>query len=237
MKSKNDIIILLGILGILSFLLLLNFWRIQAQKKKLIKENETLQKKIKLLEAEHMKFQLQPHTIKNIFAHLKIFADKLNQGMDRLSDTLDYILYNGNESLVSVEEEISFINHYIQLNDLFIDEIEAIQLDDAGVLKTAVFYQRRCIPHLITAHFIENAFKHGDQKHPEFLKIKLGLTSEYFQLKVVNKVKKKRKNKQGGIGLENMKKRLEHFMPEQYSIDQSQTENEFHSNLKIFFKK
>lgn len=56
--------------------------------------------------------------------NLKLIAKKLNKGMDALSETLDYILYKGNEKhLVSIEDEFNFIRKYLTLNDLFIREI------------------------------------------------------------------------------------------------------------------
>jgi LytS/YehU family sensor histidine kinase len=86
---------------------------------------------------------------------------------------------------------------------------------------------------LITAYFIENAFKHGDIHHPEFLRISLKLTDNTFQMTVVNKVLVKAKESKGGLGLDNMKKRLELLLTGKYEIHTEYTEQEYKSTLTI----
>jgi LytS/YehU family sensor histidine kinase len=187
-----------------------------------------------LLEAEHLKFQLQPHTLNNILANLKVIANKLNKGMDALSETLDYILYKGNHHLVSVEDELNFIKKYLALNDLFISEIDSIKVHESQVNRQSVHYSQKCVPHLISAYFIENAFKHGDVNHPEFLTISISLTNTQFEIKVVNRIKQKPSvAKSGGIGLSNMKKRLELLMAGKYQITNQCTEQLYYSTLTI----
>lgn len=188
-----------------------------------------------LLEAEHLKFQLQPHTLNNILANLKSIANKLNRGMDALSDTLDYILYQGKTHLVSVEDEMNFIQKYLALNDLFISEIDSIKFDGSQVNKNVKQFQNASVPHLITAYFIENAFKHGDVNHPEFLHIKLKLDEKAFELQVTNRIKRKPSSKSGGLGLVNMKKRLDILHSNKYEIKNLSNELSYQSTLIIMF--
>lgn len=187
-----------------------------------------------LLEAEHLKFQLQPHTLNNILANLKVIAKKLNKGMDALSETLDYILYKGNHHLVSVEDELNFIKKYLALNDLFISEIDSIKVHESQVNRTSMHFTKPCVPHLISAYFIENAFKHGDVNHPEFLTITIKLSDTQFEISVVNRIKQKPTvSKSGGIGLSNMKKRLELLMADKYTIANQCNEQLYYSTLTI----
>jgi LytS/YehU family sensor histidine kinase len=209
----------------------------KKQSKKLLNENHKLVTENALLEASYLKFQLQPHTLNNILAHLKVFANKLYKGMDSLSETLDYILYKGNSNLVSVQDEIEFIEKYLHLHDLFITEIESVKFDATKIDKSSAYFDKSCIPHLITAHFLENAFKHGDTNHPEFLKIEVSLIASSFQLTVINKIKNKMSNGKEGIGLKNMKKRLELFQTGKYEIKQSYNDQEYQSTLLIDFIK
>ena len=194
-----------------------------------------LQHKISAQEAERLKFQLQPHTLNNIMANLKMFANKLSKGMDSLSETLDYILYKGSNNLVSIQEELSFIKKYLALNDLFISEIDSIKFDYSQVDQRSKYYANPSIPHLITAYLIENAFKHGNQQHPDFLKIELILTDMTFAIIVVNKTRKKPSTGNGGIGLENMKKRLELLLPGKHEISRKFNDQEYISTLTIHF--
>lgn len=199
------------------------------------KENAKLIADNALLLNEHLKFQLQPHTLNNILANLKVFSSKLNKGLDSLSETLVYILYKGNHNLVSVQDELNFIKKYMELNDLFIHAIDAIQIDTHKVSVTSKHYHTPCIPHLITAYFIENAFKHGDMYHPEFLKIELHLTDNHFILKVSNKIKQKPVKSNGGVGLKNMRERLDLLLPGNYEIDIIDKGLDYITTLKILF--
>ena len=240
MESNEKILILsivLSILSIVSIRIILKYRSETKQRKKLAKENKKLIAENKLFETEYLKFQLQPHTLNNILANLKTMASKLNKGMVSLSDTLEYILYKGGNDYVSIKDEIDFIKKYLQLNDLFITEIDSVKLDISDVKTSADYYNLPCIPHLISASFIENAFKHGDKNHPDFLKIKVSLTTNTFELKVINKTKHKVQNGQRGIGLQNMKKRLELLLPGNFDITNSCNEYEYHSILKINLSK
>lgn len=202
--------------------------KIQRETDKLIEDNA-------LLKTEHLKFQLQPHTLNNILANLTSIANKLNKGMDSLSETLDYILYKGQAHLVSVQDEINFIKKYLTLNDLFISEIDSIKFDGSQINTNSKYFFSPCIPHLITAYFIENAFKHVDINHPEFLKIQLKLSDTTFEMAVINRINQKATPKNGGVGLSNMKQRLELLLTGKYEIKRSCNEQEYHSILIIHF--
>lgn len=207
----------------------------KRQREQLARENARLIADNALLEADHLKFQLQPHTLINILAHLKLTANKLNKGLASLSETLEYILYKGNTNLVTVEEEITFIQEYLRLNELFISQIDVIKEDYSQVDRSSKYFSSPCIPHLITAYFIENAFKHGDITQKESLKLSLRLTEKEFELTVINKIGPKPTSAKGGLGLNNMKKRLELLVTNKYAIKNNISENEFHSSLTILF--
>lgn len=205
----------------------------RKQRDKLQKENSKLIADNALQEAEHLKFQLQPHTLNNIFANLKAISNNLNQGMESLSEILEYILYKGNAHLVSVQDELNFIKKYVDLNKAFITEIDSIKVDDSSVSKDSKFLNSTCIPHLISAYFIENAFKHGDVNHPEFLRITLKLSSSTFEMGVTNKIRKKPSESNGGLGLANMRKRLDLLLGGRYEIKSNSSGDEHNSNLII----
>lgn len=222
-------------LAVLYIWLFTKLKKAQKQKDKLAKENAKLLAENTLLEVEQLKFQLQPHTLNNILAHLKLTANKLNQGLASFSETLEYILYKGKNHLVSVDEEINFIQEYLRLNEIFISELDAIKVDYSQVNKHSKYFHSPCIPHLITAYFIENAFKHGNIKEKESLKIILKLSDKEFEMKVVNMMKQKTTTTQGGLGLKNMKRRLDLLNSNKYYIQNSINENQFHSQLTIIF--
>lgn len=233
----NNEVLILTIILILSLCIWL-YLKLKTEKKKrelLATENRQLIADNALLEAEHLKFQLQPHTLNNILAHLKVTANKLNRGMDSLSQTLEYILYKGQTHLVSIKDEINFVEQYLKLNDLFISEIDSIKLDDSQINHNSKYYNSPSVPHMITAYFIENAFKHGDVNHPDFLKIKIKLSDRTFEMIVENRVQKKNAQKKAGLGLINMKKRLDLLMTGKYEIKTNFDETKYFSTLIINF--
>ena len=207
----------------------------QKQQEVMRKENAKLIADNALLEAEHLKFQLQPHTLNNILANLKSIASKLNKGMDSLSETLDYILYKGANHLVSIQDEVNFVKKYLALNDLFISEIDSIKFDGSQLKTSSKHYTSACIPHLITAYFIENAFKHGDVNHPEFLMIQMKLSDTTFEMHVINRIRQKPIEKKGGIGLANMTKRLDLLLAGKYEVKTVCEEQKYLSSLIIHF--
>lgn len=237
MSNNNEIFYLLfPIMGLAIWL----YVKLKAERKnseKLSSENARLIANNAMLEADQLKYQLQPHTLNNILANLKVFSNKLSLGMDSLSDTLDYILYKGNMNLVSVKDELAFIDKYLKLNDLFINEIDSVTYDTSKVDISSKYFEEACIPHLITAHFIENAFKHGDINHPNFLDIKVLLSNNSFELFITNKVKLKTQKKAGGLGLNNMHKRLELLQIGTFKIEHGGTESDYYSKLNIEFPK
>lgn len=199
------------------------------------KEKTILVKENSILEAVKLKYQLQPHTVNNFFAQMRSFASRLHKGMESLSTTLEYVFYKGSDNFVSIEEELEFIINYVELNKSFLPEYSSVKID-SSLIEENINPENKRIPHLITAYFLENAFKHGDKTHPEFLRIFVKANNTFFEIKVVNKlrptvsiIQKK------GIGLENMKKRLDLFTPNRYTLKTSCNETEYHSTLVITF--
>ena len=82
--------------------------------------------------------------------------------------------------------------------------------------------------------FVENAFKHGDLKDPEHpLTIKLEVKQDVLIFQVTNKRSGNRKDATGGIGLENIKKRLELLNPEKYDLIINDSATNFNIELKM----
>lgn len=195
-----------------------------------------LRKDVVLLKNNNLKFQLQPHTLANVVDTINSIAQNLQRGTNSLVDSLNYILYKGDDYLVSVEDEIGFIRKYIELNELLYSNILDINFDLGRVSQESIMYRVKNVPHLISAYFIENAFKHGDVSQPEFLTISVTLSDEQFELKVVNRINKGSRPKDyGGVGLQNMKNRLELLAENRYVIETNEIDERYHANLKIIF--
>jgi LytS/YehU family sensor histidine kinase len=201
--------------------------KIRSDNSKLIADNA-------LFEINQLKFQLQPHALLGLLGNIKRISNRLNRGLDSLTETLEYILYKGNNNhLVSIKDEIKFIEDYLDLNELFISQIDSVKRDFEKVNQESNYYSSPCIPHLITAYFIENAFKHGDKNHKDFLRVTVKLIDNVFELKIENQINAKIEVKKGGLGLKNMNKRLELLLKGKYTLDSYVMDQRYYSNLKI----
>jgi LytS/YehU family sensor histidine kinase len=201
--------------------------KIRADNSKLIADNA-------IFEINQLKFQLQPHALLGLLGNIKRISNRLNRGLDSLTETLEYILYKGNNNhLVSVKDEIKFIEDYLDLNELFVSQVNNVKRDFEKVDASSDYYSSPCIPHLITAYFIENAFKHGDKNHKDFLRVTVKLTNTDFELKIENQINSNIEIKKGGLGLKNMNKRLELLLCGRYRLDSYVMDQRYYSNLKI----
>jgi sensor histidine kinase YesM len=177
-------------------------------------ENEQKQLKMKL-ELDNLKAQISPHflfnTMNNFYGLAVENSNKLPNLMIKLSDLLRYSLYETKNDLVSVSKEINYVKNYIELEKIRLEstlELEFVSTvaenEDAGIAP------------LILMVFIENAFKHARQvlNEPIHIKIYLSLTDEkVLSLKVKNNYFNDGNTHTGGLGLVNVKKRLDLLYP------------------------
>lgn len=237
MEDKEIMRLAIAAMVIVIIWLYVRLKTLTTEKEKLQRKNARLEADNAMLEADHLKFQLHPHTLNNVLYNLQIIAGKLNDGMQSFTGVMEYIIYKGGRHMVSVEDEIEFISKYLELNKVFLNEIDSIKICADKVDKSCKHYSSPCIPHLITAYFLENAFKHGDKDHEQFLKVDVELTNGYFTLSVINRIPasvfEKKHTVNGGIGLNNMRKRLEILHAGHYEIATEAKEREFHSVLKL----
>ncbi len=171
-------------------------------------------------ELESLKLQINPHflfnSLNNIHGMASKSAKKTKELVLNLSDMLRYVLYETETDRVPLKEEIDFLKNYIELQKVRMEEGAKINLNikgDPGNKKTAP---------LLFLPLVENAFKHGskgDIKNTFInidIKIGQGLTFEIEnnKSKGVDPVKNDK-----GIGLENIKRRLELIYPGQHHLN------------------
>lgn len=193
--------------------------RISAHRDELIKENARLEAENALLQQDNLKIQLEPHTVKNIMGRLQAYASNLSHGMDTMMKTMDYVLYKGSSHTVSVGEEVGFMRSYMDMQAIVRKQTDGMEFVTDKVDMTSRWYSQPCIPHLVTGYLLENAFKHGDVEHPDFLRVVVSLVGNDFRMEVINKVRQKHSTAAGGIGLKNMKERLENLLDGSFHIE------------------
>jgi len=193
-------------------------------------EKENLEQKL-----EHLKYQLQPHffmnTLNNIHALVDIDPDKAQKCIIDLSKLMRYVLYESNVDFVQASKEIEFMSNYVNLMRIRYNEklsFSVITPDDG----TSVW-----VPPLIFISFVENAFKHGvSNKNNSFIdiigniyktesgenRLKWSCTNSKYPKKSKKDIKES-----SGVGLTNIKHRLDLIFGDNYTLDIKDEENIF----------
>lgn len=190
-------------------------------------------------ELKFLKSQIQPHVLFNSLNNLYEYTlDKSDKAPDlvlRLSSVLRYVLYETQEDYVSLRKELSFIQEYIELHE--------IQLEGRGIVRfeiaeNAQKSKLRIAPFLLIP-FLENSFKHSIETQVEGIQIVLQIQLDETELKFQLENNFGAKNTStsqlttGGIGLENVKKRLELLYPEKHKLNYTKADAIFKVDLEL----
>ncbi|TCP24981.1 GHKL domain-containing protein [Tenacibaculum skagerrakense] len=194
---------------------------------------------VKEAELKLLKGQLNPHflfnTLNNLYGLSVIKSDKLPNLMLKLSDLLRYSLYETRESFVSLKKEISYLENYISLEKLRLEEQADISFSISGELN-----DKELAPMLLIV-FVENAFKHlgptKGEKSTVNIDIKTTENTLVFKCEnsfdTYNNKEENMEKGKSGIGLVNVKKRLALIYPEAHSLKIKKTNDVFSVDLKL----
>ena len=177
-------------------------------------------------ELKTLRNQLSPHfllnTLNNIYALIAFDTDKAQTAVLELSKMLRHMLYDNHQKFVPLQSEADFIRNYVELMRLRLSHEVKVEVDikvDSG--------RNTQIAPLIFISLVENAFKHGiSPTEPSFVRINLFEENEYVHCNIKNSnFPKNREDKSGsGIGLEQVKRRLELLYPDCYKWTRSTME-------------
>jgi len=185
-------------------------------------------------ELKFLRTQLQPHfffnTLNNLYALTLTKSDDAPRLVIKLSDLMQYVLYEVNSSKASLLKEINHINNYIDIEYLrFKDRVES-EMDITGDIEDVE------VPPLLFLSFIENCFKHGLVDN-EFIKIKMSfemIGKDYLVFKLTNNFSpNKNKNNKHGIGIANSKRRLNLLFSNNYRLETQIKDDTYNLFLKI----
>jgi len=160
-------------------------------------------------ELQYLKYQMNPHffmnTLNNIHALVDIDTEKARSSIIELSKLMRYVLYESNNTMISLAKELQFQDNYVTLMKLrFINKVH-IEIDVPESIPDVQ------VPPLLFITFIENAFKHGiSYQKDSFIKLKLQIDEANNKIIYYssNSNWKKVEDKHHGIGLDNVKQRL-----------------------------
>lgn len=194
-----------------------------------------LELKLHSLEVENFRHKLNPHLFKNTLNSIQSHAYQTYYALDKLSNVLDFILYESASKYVSIKEEVDFALSLIEINRLKVSPLFDLRIKNK-IPEHHPLYNERLMAPLITIDMIENAFKHADlQSSDAFISIIFELDSDDFKLTVSNKISAKSpiKKDKSGFGKESFKKRLAATYRDNYKFDQFMEEDVYITHLKI----
>jgi LytS/YehU family sensor histidine kinase len=189
-------------------------------------------------ELKFLRSQVSPHFLFNVLNNLVSMAryksDQLEPSLIKLSGLMRYMLYESDERKVNIGTEIEYLKSYIELQKLRFEEDVDIKTDilyDANTPYT--------IEPMLLIPFVENAFKHGvTPVDKPFIRIQLSTVGNTLRFIVENKFggESLSKDKNSGIGLSNVKARLNLLYPKMYELSVEKKENIFSVNLLLKLK-
>lgn len=191
-------------------------------------------------ELKSLKGQLNPHflfnSLNNIYSLALIKSDKVPDLILKLSDLMRHIIYESRENYISLDKELEFVDNFIALQKIRTSDKIKIEYTKTGEIPSGK------IAPLLFEPFIDNAFKHGlpGTENDDFINISILFTKNNFVEFILNNNYEDTpnwNNKNSGIGIENVKQRLQHlYNKDEYSLEIKKEKQIFSVNLQLKLK-
>lgn len=201
------------------------------------RERQELQTRTMQSELRFLKSQINPHflfnTLNNLYALTLKKDDKAPEIVIKLSEMMRYMLYECNEKRVPLQKEINYIRNYLDLEALRQGKDVRIDFEVNGKVTDQQIAPLMFIP------FLENSFKHGLNHSitKGFVKIVMNVDEQEVNFNIENskagRLVLPTSGKSGGIGLVNVRRRLDLLYSEQYDLTVEDTPNTYAANLLL----
>lgn len=180
----------------------------------------------------HLKSQVNPHfffnTLNNLYGLVGTDTKKAQELILKLSDMMRYSIYEGEKDVVTLKEEVDYLKNYIELHKMrYHKEIDVkfeVQIED----------DYKVMP-LLYIILLENAFKHGVENlnGGAFVHISIKAKDSKVFFEIENNFDTTQPKEDNGIGLKNLKRRLELVYPKKHTLSFSTTENKYKAQLTL----
>lgn len=182
------------------------------------KEKTQLQEEKRQAEVSFLRSQINPHfifnTMNNIYSLVYHKSEKALPAIEKLSSIMRYVMKDNGGGKIELKKEINYLRDFIELQSLR-------SVGDASVkFSLEGDPEGKFIAPLLLVPLVENGFKHGvvnDEKNP--LSINILIENHRLTFRCTNKISRGKKDETSGIGLQNVKRRLELLYPDQYSLN------------------
>lgn len=191
-----------------------------------------LKNEISKAELHHLKSQVNPHfffnTLNNLYGLVGTDAKKAQKLILKLSEMMRYSIYEGEQDVVTLKEEVDYLKNYIELHKMRYHKEIDVQFD------VQIVEEYKVMP-LLFIILLENAFKHGIEKLSNdayvYLNIKAKNNEVFFEIE--NNFDVTESKEDNGIGLKNLKRRLELVYPQKHDLTFSIIENVYKTQLTM----
>ena len=231
LELNHVIAVVLGELYVLGFVTAIKLvidWSIEKRR------NEDLAQLQLSTELKYLRTQIQPHfffnTLNNLYALTLKKSDKAPRLVIKLSEMMQYVLYEVTSSKASLLQEINHINNFIDIERIRYNDSVECELDITGNIEDVE------VPPLLFLSFVENCFKHGLREN-DFIKINMSfeiVNKNYLKFKLSNNFNPNAENKEKhGIGIANAKRRLSLLFFNDYELRTQVIDDIYKLYLKI----
>lgn len=194
-----------------------------------------MESKVSTLQLQTLEGRLNPHLFKNILNSIQSHAYQTYFAMDKLSNVLDYILYESQNRFVSPKEEIEFALNLIEINKIKVSPLFSLSIKKR-IDEQDPLYEQKILAPLISIDLIENAFKHADLQSPDaFISVVIEFRDNNFSITVSNKISGKTAflKEHSGIGTTTLEQRLRIIYKSCFKLERYVEEDVYVAQLKI----
>lgn len=197
-----------------------------------IRIQRSLETEKKDMELQFLKSQLNPHflfnSLNNIYSLAYQKSDKTADAILKLSEIMRYMIYESNDSWVALSKEIEYLQSYIELQKLRFKDGAAVTMTLNGEID-----DQQILP-LVLISFVENAFKHGVANDPaDPIRINIIANQKILHFSITNKKSNANKDEIGGVGLNNVERRLQLLYPDRYKLNIVNSATHYTSELML----
>jgi hypothetical protein len=232
-KSSSVILVCVLLIVVLASVVKILLHNYQSLERNKTLENKILQAQLQLKEQElkFLKMQIHPHFLFNSLNTIYGFALKKKEEAPemilKLSNLLDYILYQVNKPKVNLQDEIDHLEDYIALEEMRFNDTLKVDFYKENINETIQVAPMLLIP------FLENSFKHGEIINGSMqVDLSLKMNNNTLLFKIENS-SNNAKGEKPGIGLENIRKRLEMLYPNDHQLKITHENEKFSVDLQI----
>jgi hypothetical protein len=208
--------------------------KLQFRSVKKLQRLKELEKQHVETELAYLRSQISPHffmnTLNNIHALIDVNSEKAKETVIELSKLMRFLLYESGQPIIPLSKEVTFLTNFVELMKLRYTDGVDIQMELPERIPSSIQ-----VPPLLLLPFLENAFKHGiSYRKPSYVHFSLSIIDDRICCMVKNSNHYKGDNQKTGIGLENVRKRLQILFGNRYILNVNGKEEEFEVELTLF---